>query len=82
QAMALQREGDAAAVAAWREVVAASARLSGADSARTARWRLALAGALARAGGRGEQEAARAAPVLRAQLAASSPLLRELPPPR
>jgi len=59
-------------------VVAASTRLLGASSARTARSRVALADALVAAGQRGDGETAQALPVLRAQLAADSPLLRRL----
>lgn len=79
QALLLQRRGEGeAAVAAWREVVAASTRLLGAQSAWTARSQVALADALVAAGQRGESETAQALPVLRAQLAAGSPLLRRL----
>lgn len=73
--------GDAAtAVGAWREVVASSERYAGAESAATARWRLALAAALAAAGDAAAAriELARAEPGLRVELAAQSPLLREL----
>ncbi len=78
QATLLQREGDAAAVAAWRDVVAASTSLFGAQSAWTARWRLALADALVAAGQRGAGESAPALQVLRAQLVADSPLLHRV----